>query len=50
MVLERIEIMIVVEQPMPRLYAESCDQAINRLAHREAALSQRPVVLRRGYG
>jgi hypothetical protein len=50
MFLEWIEIMIVVEQPVPRLYAERCDQAINSLAHREAELSQRSVVLCRGYG
>src|SRR5271167_3010803 len=49
MFLEGIEIMVVVEQFMACFQAESCDQAVNGLAHRVASPPQRPVVLGGGH-
>src|SRR3954468_17745827 len=41
MLLERIEISVVMEEPQPVRDAAGCDEAIDRLANRDAALTQR---------
>ena len=48
--LERIEIMIAVQQPMPLFQAERRDQAIDGLAYGLTPATERPVVLRRRNG
>jgi hypothetical protein len=47
--LERIEVAVAMQQSVTCLKAESGDETINRLAHRQAALSQPHVVSGRSY-
>src|SRR5208282_6913358 len=50
MLLERIEIVVAVEQFVARFQAESCDQAVDGLADSYAPLPQQTVVLGRSHG